>query len=467
MQSVLAEDVIDAIAAYVCEPPPIPRETLRTASLALADSLGCAIGALGDADCRRLLGPVVPGTIVPHGARVPGRPEPLDPVKAAFDTAALIRWLDFNDTTPVGGHPSDNLGAILAVADHLSQMRMNLRMADVLRAMVLAYEIQGCLAEANRFDRKEIGLDTTHYVLIASTAVAARLFGGDAVQLRNAISNAWLDGPSPTTYRHPPNAGTRKGWASADATSRGVFLAWLAMRGEMGYPQPLSAPGRGFSDVYLKGAPVRLDRPLGHFFMDRVIFKLFPCQRNGSTAVECALRLHEWLRSQAAPIAAVEIQTHDEVINRICHDGPLPNAAARDHCLQYMVAVALLKGSLTSEDYSDTAAADPAIDRLRGMIRVAENPDYSAAHHDLDRGSCASSMRITLADGQVSPFVEIHHPAGDPVRRAEALPLLIDKFHSLTRATWPEDRRSVLLDRILDLNALSGMAVNDFITSVS
>jgi 2-methylcitrate dehydratase len=467
MPCVVAEDVIEAIADYVSDPPPVPSETLRTAALALADAVGCAIGALGDAECGRLLGPIVPGTIVPNGARVPGRPEPLDPVKAAFDTTALIRWLDFNDTTPVGGHPSDNLGGILAVADHLSQLDSPLYMADVLRAMVLAYEIQGCLAEANRFDRNGIGLDQTIYVRIASTASAARLWGANRQQIRNAVSNAWLDGPSPTAYRHPPNAGTRKGWASADAASRGVFLAWLAMRGEMGYPQPLSAPGRGFSDVYLRGEPVRLDRSFGHFFMDRVIFKLFPCQRNGSTGVECALRLHEWLRSQAAPIVVVEIQTHDEAINRICHEGRLPNAAARDHCLQYMVAVALLKGSLTSEDYSDTVAADPAIDRLRDMILVAENPEYSAAHHDLTRGSCASGIRITLADGQVSPFEVIYYPAGDPVRRGEALPHLMDKFHDLARAVWPEPRRTAILQRIVDAEALSVMRVNDFITSIS
>lgn len=461
MQSVVAEDVIGAIAGYVSAPPPVPNETLRTAALALADAIGCAIGALDDVDCRRLLGPLVPGTVVPQGVGVPGRAEPLDPAKAAFDTTALIRWLDFNDTTPVGGHPSDNLGAILAAA----QLR-SLSMADVLQAMVLAYEVQGCLAEANRFDRKGLELDQSIYVRIASAALAARLWGADRQMIRNAVSNAWLDGPAPTAYRNPPNAGTRKGWASADAGSRGVFLAWLAMRGEMGYPQPLSAPGRGFSDVFLRGEPVRLERPLGHFFMDHVIFKLFPCQRNGSTAVECALRLHAWCRPHAAPIAAVDIQTHDEAINRICHDGPLPNAAARDHCLQYMVAIALLKGRLASEDYSDAAAADPAIDRLRGMIRVTENAGYSAAHHDLARATCASGMRITLVDGQVSPFVEIHHPAGDPARRAEAVPHLIDKFHRLTQAAWPEVRRAALLDAILDADALSGMRVNDFITSI-
>ncbi len=293
------------------------------------------------------------------------------------------------------------------------------------------------------------------------------MWGTNRQQIRNALSNAWLDGPSPTAHRHPPNAGTRKGWESANATSRGVFLAWLAMRDEMGYPQPLSAAGRGFSAVYLKGEPVEPDRPLGHFFMDRVIFKLFPCQRNGSTVVEYALRLHEWLRTQAAPIAAVEVQTHDEAINRICHEGPLPNAAARDRCLQYMVAVALQKGSLTSEYYSDAAATDPAIDRVRDVIRVTENTDYSAAHHDLVRGSCASTIRIKLADGQVSPLIEIHHPAGDPVRRTEALPRLSDKFHSLTRTFWPEGRRNALLAHILDVDALSGTSVNDFLTSLS
>jgi 2-methylcitrate dehydratase len=466
MRSVLAEDVIEAIATYVSDPPRLPRETLDTAALALADAIGCAVGALADADCQRLLGPCVPGTIVPFGARVPGRPEPLDPMKAAFDTTALIRWLDFNDTTLVGGHPSDNLGAILAVADYVSRSRASLPMTDVLQAMVLAYEIQGCLAEANRFDRPEIGLDQSIYVRIASTAVAAKLFGADATQLRNAISNAWLDGPSPTTYRFPPNAGTRKGWASADAASRGVFLAWLALRGEMGYGTPLSAPGRGFSDVYLKGEPVRLDRPLGHFFIDNVIFKLFPCQRNGSTAVECALRLHDWMRRQASPIATVDIETHDEAINRICHEGDLPNAAARDHCLQYMVAVALLKGRLISEDYSDAAAADPAIDRLRARIRVTQNCEFSAAHHDLQIASCASGVRITLTDGQQSPFVVIHHPAGDPSRRAEARPLLIGKFHSLTGAVWDQPRRLALLDRILHVDALSMMLVNEFITNI-
>lgn len=467
-----SEDVIAAIVDRVVnrlEPAP---ETLHTASLCLIDALACALGSLQDTQIQHLLGPYCPGTVVPNGARVPGTSFVLDPIKAAFDTSVLIRWLDISDTSPVGGHPSDNIGAILAAGDYVSRIRMSeghqaLTVRDILRAMVDAYEIHCSLAAANRFDRPDIGLDHVIYVKIASAAVTCRLMGGDAQQIKAAVSNAWLDGQGLNAYRHVPNAGARKGWAGGNAASRGLLMAWLAMRGEKGAPQPLSAPVWGFNDVFLNGDAVKMATPLGTFFMDNVIFKLVPAQRNCSTAIEAAIRLHAWYSEHKDQVARVRIVTHDEAIRRVTKTGPLPNREARDHCIQYMVAVALLRGRLELQDYTDEAASDPAIDQLRKRITVEESPDYTADHHDLTKRSCANSVEIITHGGLASPRIEILYPIGDALRRSEAAPMLREKFFSMTAHLWNRQRQDRILGLLADMPRLLETPVTDFMSEIS
>ncbi|VCU69089.1 2-methylcitrate dehydratase [Pigmentiphaga humi] len=463
--------VLDLIADFAASRPRWRADTLRTAGLCLADAVGCALAALDDPACARLTGPLFPGA--PAGdVGVPGTGRWLDPVKAAFDIGTLVRWLDFSDTTFVSGHPSDNLGAILAAAAHASARRRAAGLAgptldDVFDAMVKAYEIQGRLAQANRFDHPSVGLDHVIGVKIASTAVATLLLGGDRDAIRRALSNAWLDGQALNAYRHTPNAGSRKGWAGGDACARALWLAGLALRGDMGYPQPLSAPTWGFQAVHLQERPVRLPRELGSFVLDHVIFKLHPCQRNTTTAVESAIALHAWLDGRQARIERVDIRTQDEAMRRVDKNGALPNRAARDHSMQYIVAVALLKGGLDHGDYADAAAADPRIDRLRARIRLAEDPDYTREHHDPAVRSCANAVRVTLDDGTVSPWVETRFPAGDPSRRDAALPLLASKFRALAAHRWPAERGETLLARLADPAGAAGWPADEFLSSIA
>jgi len=398
-------DILETIAGYVERDSCLTPEAERTAALCVMDALACALGAL--ADPPLLLGPLFDtlGRQEGLGARVPGTALEANPAKAAFDTSMLIRWLDFSDTSVLGGHPSDNLGAILAAAEYRSGQllragRRALTMRDVFHALCSAYEVQGCLA-SNRLDDPSVGLDHVIYVKLASAAVVAKILGGDAHTVRNALSNAVVDSQSLNAYRHVPNAATRKGWAGADAASRGVTLAAMALRGEMGCPDPLHAPVWGFEAVHLGGRELRLGRTPGDYFLERVIFKLVPCQRNGSTAVEAAIRLHEWFRTHGFAAERIEIFTQDEAMRRIVKSGPLPNAAARDHCLQYMVAVALLTGKLAAAAYGDAMAADPRIDALRATMTVTESPEYTRAHHDPNVHSCANAIRITACDGAV------------------------------------------------------------------
>jgi 2-methylcitrate dehydratase len=466
------DPILEKIADYACARPDWSAATLRTASLCLTDSVGCAAGALDDPQCARLLGPWFPGYGCNEGVPVPGTAHLLEPVKAAFDIGVTVRWLDFSDTTFVGGHPSDNLGAILAAATHASARRLGLGQApltlrDVFDAMIKAYEIQGRLAAENAFDHPSIGLDQAIYVKVASTAVAAHLLGADRDAMLRALSNAWLDGHPLNAYRHTPNAGTRKGWAGGDASSRGLWLAQLAMRGDMGYPLPLSAPTWGFEAVHMQGRRVTLQAELGSFVLDNVIFKLHPCQRNASTAVESALRLRPWLAGRVDDIARITLTTQDEAMRRINKTGPLPNAAARDHSLQYIVAVALLRGALESQDYSDEGAADPRIDWLRERMTVLENPAYTRDHHDLSIRSCANGIRIELKNGEVSPLVETFYPLGDPSRRKEVAPMLTEKFNSLARRVWDERQRGELLERLLDTQRLIHTPVGEFMSWVA
>lgn len=470
--TVTGDKVIDAIARYVSSTPAWGTESLRTAGLCLADALACALGALDDPECVRLLGPTFNGYETHDGVHVPGTGMRLDPLKAAFDIGTTIRWLDFSDTTFVGGHPSDNIGGILAAASHACRERVlagqpALTMRCVLDAMIKAYEIQGCLAAANRFDRPQIGLDHVIGVKIASTAVSAYLLGGDHDTVRRAVANAWLDGQALNAYRHTPNAGTRKGWAGADASSRGLWLAQMAMRGEMGYPSPLSAPTWGFEAVHNHGQAVKLEADLGSFVLDQVIFKLYPCQRNATTAVESAIGLRPWLNSRIDAIDRIVIHTQDEAMRRIDKTGPLANRAARDHCLQYVTAVALLKGSLTGEDYSDTSAQDPRIDWLRARMVVVENPQYTKDHHDHAVRSCANAVQIVLRSGETSFLSETHYPIGDPSRRDQATPLLSAKFHHLTRTRWSAERASATLALLLDPVSVQNMPVDQFMAMVS
>ncbi len=386
--------LLTEIADYVLEHKAESVEARRIARYCLMDTLGCGILALGFTACTKLLGPVVPGAELECGARVPGTRYELDPVAAAFNIGAMVRWLDFNDTWLAAewGHPSDNLGAILAVADYSSRRGVGLTMADVLTAMIQAHEIQGVLALNHSFNR--VGLDHVLLVRVASTAVATRLLGGSRDEIVNAVSNAWLDGGALRTYRHAPNAGSRKSWAAGDATSRAVRHALFARAGEMGYPSALSAKGWGFQDVLFKGRPIALERALGSYVMENVLFKIsFPAEFHAQTAVEAALTLH--------PIVAprIAIETQEPGVRIIDKTGPLANPADRDHCLQYMVAVPLLLGRLTAEDYEDDIARDPRIDALRAKMVVTENAEFSRDYLDPQKRAIGNSLQVWFADG--------------------------------------------------------------------
>lgn len=429
------DPLLQQLADYALDYRVDSAEALDTARLCLMDSLGCALLALRVPECARLLGPLVEGTHVPWGAHVPGTSYRLDPVKAAWDIGCLIRWLDFNDTWLAAewGHPSDNLGAILAVADHLAQQQaargiQPLRMRAVLEAMVVAYEIQGVLALENAFNR--VGLDHVLLVKLASCAASARLMGASREQMLAALSQVFADGQALRVYRHAPNTGSRKSWAAGDAASRGAFLAHLAVRGEMGVPGVLSAPRWGFQAVSFEGADVILSRPLGSYVMENILFKVrYPAEFHGQTACEAAARLHSQVRDRLHEIQRIVITTQQSALRIISKTGPLANAADRDHCLQYMVAVALLEGDVRAEHYSDAFhAARPLIDTLRERAEVTEEPGYSRDYLEPDKRSIANAVQLFFTDGSASERVEVEYPLGHRRRRAESLPLLEEKF---------------------------------------
>ena len=428
------DPLLTQIADYVADYGADDAEARRIARYCLMDTLGCGILALGYPACTKLLGPIVPGAELPGGARVPGTSFELDPVKAAFDIGAMVRWLDFNDTWLAAewGHPSDNLGAILGVADHASRRlvadgRPALTMASVLTAMIKAHEIQGVLALANSFN--QVGLDHVLLVRVASTAVATQLLGGTKEQIVNAVSNAWLDGGALRTYRHAPNTGSRKSWAAGDATSRGVRLALIALTGEMGYPSALTAKSWGFQDVLFDGRPIELERPLGSYVMENVLFKIsFPAEFHAQTAVEAAVSLHADVAYRLDEVEAVVIETQQAGVRIIDKTGPLANPADRDHCLQYMTAVALIFGRLTADDYEDAAAGDPRIDRLRAKMRVMENPEFSRDYLDPDKRAIGNAVQVFFADGSSTDRIRVDYPIGHRRRRAEGLTHLVEKF---------------------------------------
>jgi 2-methylcitrate dehydratase len=443
-----------------------------TARHCLIDTLGCGLEALEYPACTKLLGPIVPGTVVPHGARVPGTQFQLDPVQAAFNIGAMIRWLDFNDTWLAAewGHPSDNLGGILATADWLSRNalaagRPPLVMKDVLTAMIQAHEIQGCIALENSFN--QVGLDHVVLVKVASTAVVARLLGLTREEIVNAVSLAWVDGQSLRTYRHAPNTGSRKSWAAGDATSRAVRLALMAKTGEMGYPSVLTAKTWGFYDVLFKGQPFRFQRPYGSYVMENVLFKIsFPAEFHSQTAVEAAMTLHERLAraGRSAPdIDRVTIRTHEACIRIIDKKGPLDNPADRDHCIQYMVAVPLLFGRLAAADYEDAVAADPRIDALRERIVCVEDPRFTQDYHDPDKRSIANGLTITLRDGTTLEEVVVEYPIGHKRRRAEGIPLLEAKFRTNLARRFPKKQQDAILAASLDPGRLEAMPVHEYV----
>jgi 2-methylcitrate dehydratase len=409
---------------------------LEMARYCLFDALGCAFMALDVADCRRLLGPIVPGSIVPDGARVPGTGFALDPVKAAFDISCLIRWLDFNDAWATGGHPSDNIGGILASADHLSRRRLRAGetppvMADVLGAIIKAYEIHGVISEGNVFDRPGVGLDSIIMIKIASTAVITQLFGGTPAQIVNALSNAFADGASLNLYRKVPNAGTRKSWAAADAVSRAVRLALMAVQGEMGYPTVLTAKTWGFYDVVYREGPIVLPRPFGSHVVENVTFKIsYPTQRHAQTAAECAVQMHPLIAGREGDIERVVITTHELTKKMISVSGPLHTVAARDHCLEYVAAVGMLFGDITGKSYEDAFAADSRIDALRARMVVQTDARYTRDYYDPAVRSNANAIQVQFRDGSFTPKIAVEYSIGEPKRRKDGMPLVVRKFEA-------------------------------------
>ena len=444
----------------------------ETAWNCLLDTLGCGLEALEYDECKKLLGPLVPGTVVTNGVRVPGTNYELDPVQGAFNIGAMIRWLDFNDTWLAAewGHPSDNLGGILATADWLSRAavaagRPPLKIHDVLTAMIKAHEIQGCIALENSFNK--VGLDHVVLVKVASTAVVAKMLGLTREQTLNAVSLAWVDGQALRTYRHFPNAGSRKSWAAGDATSRAVRLALIAQTGEMGYPSVLSAKVWGFYDSLFRGNPFKFQRPYGSYVMENILFKIsFPAEFHSQTAVEAAMTIHGQMKAAgktAADIASVKIRTHEACIRIIDKKGPLGNPADRDHCIQYMVAVPLIFGRLTARDYEDDIASDPAIDALREKIVCVEDPAFTVDYHDPSKRSIANALTVEFKDGSKFDEVVVEYPIGHARRRTDGIPLLIEKFKINLARIFNADQQKKILEVSMDYKKLSETAVNEYV----
>ena len=459
--------VLLQIADYVLDPGRASGAlALDTARLCLMDTLGCGFLALGYPACTRLLGPVVPGATLPgRGARVPGTAHELEPVHAAFNIGAMVRWLDFNDTWLAAewGHPSDNLGAILAAADYAARAEPGtLRVRDILVAMVQAHEIQGVLALENAFNR--VGLDHVLLVRIASTAVATRLLGGSRGQIANAVSNAFLDGGALRAYRHAPNTGSRKSWAAGDAASRGVRHALLALGGEMGYPGALSTKTWGFQDVVLRGKPLLVPaQGFGSYVMENVLFKIsFPAEFHAQTAVEAAIELHPEVAPRLGEVERVVIETQESGRRIIDKTGPLSNPADRDHCLQYMAAVGLIKGSLEAGDYEDAAAADTRIDALRALMEVSENPSFTRDYLDPAKRSIANAVQVFFRGGKSTRRVCVDYPVGHRRRRPEGIPLLHAKFESAVRGHFGEGRCGPVVGLFSDPARLDSMTVAEF-----
>jgi 2-methylcitrate dehydratase len=456
------------IAEYVCETDIDSKLAFETAHYCLLDTLACGFQALDYPACTRLLGPVVPGATLAGGARVPGTSYELEPVAAAFNIGAMVRWLDFNDTWLAAewGHPSDNLGGILAVADYLSRRNRAegnapFIMRDVLTAMIKAHEIQGVLALENSFNR--VGLDHVLLVRVASTAVVTRMLGGEREQVINAISNAWIDGGALRTYRHAPNTGSRKSWAAGDATSRAVRLALIAMSGEMGYPSALSAKTWGFFDVLFGGKPFTFPQGFGSYVMENILFKIsYPAEFHAQTAVEAAMALHEAVKDRLDDIEKVLIETQEAGVRIIDKTGPLDNPADRDHCIQYMTAVPMIFGRLSAADYEDDIASDPRIDTLRDKMEVTENEGFTKDYFDAEKRYIGNALQVFFKDGSSTERVSIDFPIGHRQRRTEGMPVLIRKFETSISPKLKSGQWKVLNALCADPEKLAATTVDDF-----
>ncbi|AVQ98200.1 2-methylcitrate dehydratase [Oceanobacillus iheyensis] len=460
--------LLEEIADYVLNKDITSTEAYNTAHYVLLDTLGCGVLALNYPECTKLLGPIVPGTVVPKGVRVPGTSHMLDPVQGAFNIGAIIRWLDYNDTWLAAewGHPSDNLGGILAVADYVSQERLAkgqapLKVQDVLEMMIKAHEIQGVLALENSLNR--VGLDHVLYVKIATTAVVTKMLGGGRNEIVNALSNAWLDNSSLRTYRHAPNTGSRKSWAAGDATSRGVRLAMMAMKGEMGYQTALSAPGWGFQDVLFNKQELKINQPLDSYVMENVLFKVsYPAEFHAQTAAEAAVQLYPEVKGRWDEIDQITISTHESAIRIIDKKGPLHNPADRDHCLQYITAIGLLNGNIVAEDYEDEAAANPLVDKLRDKMVVTENKAYTEDYLDPEKRSIANAVQVHFIDGTSTESVACEYPLGHRFRREEAIPKVLEKYAANLATQYSRKQLEQIETVSYKYETLAEMNVNEF-----
>jgi 2-methylcitrate dehydratase len=466
------DDVLTSIADYALSYQVKSDAAYETAYYCLMDTLACGFQALQYPACTKLLGPVVPGATMPGGARVPGTSYELDPVQAAFNIGAMVRWLDFNDTWLAAewGHPSDNLGGILAVADYLSrrnaaQGKASMTVKDVLTAMIKAHEIQGVTALENSFNR--VGLDHVLLVRIASTAVATVMLGGTREQVINAVSNAWIDGGALRTYRHAPNTGSRKSWAAGDATSRAVRHALIALTGEMGYPSALTAKTWGFQDVLFKGRPLSYPQPFGSYVMENVLFKIsFPAEFHSQTAVEAAMRLHPLVKDRLDAIEKIVIETQEPGVRIIDKTGPLANPADRDHCIQYMVAVPLIFGRLQASDYEDAVAKDPRIDALRDKMKVTENVTFTEEYYAADKRYIGNAVQVFFKDGTSTERIAVDYPIGHRKRRAEGMPVLVKKFEASVAAHFSPKQTESIKALFADRAKLEKMPVQEFVAAL-
>jgi 2-methylcitrate dehydratase len=458
------DSILTAIADYALRFEINSALAYETAAYCLMDTLACGFQALKYPACTKLMGPVVPGATLTNGARVPGTAYELDPINAAFNIGAMIRWLDFNDTWLAAewGHPSDNLGAILAVADYLSRGGKPIAVRDVLTAMIKAHEIQGILALENSFNR--VGLDHVLLVRVASTAVATVMLGGSRDQVINAVSNAWIDGGALRTYRHAPNTGSRKSWAAGDATSRAVRHALFALKDEMGYPSALSAKTWGFQDVLFKGKSLSLPQAFGSYVMENVLFKIsYPAEFHAQTAVEAAMTLHASVLPRIGEIERIIIETQEPGVRIIDKTGPLANPADRDHCIQYMVAIPLLFGRLNAADYEDGIALDPRVDGLRAKMQVKENTTFTQEYYDANKRYIGNAVQVFFADGSASERVQVDFPIGHRKRRAEGMPVLVKKFEASVAAHFGPRQSESINAMFADRGALAAMPVNEFV----
>ena len=461
-----------AISEYAKSFAVTSAQAYETARYCFMDTLACGFQALKYPACTKLLGPVVPGAVMPGGARVPGLSYELDPVQAAFNIGAMVRWLDFNDTWLAAewGHPSDSLGGILAVADYLARKavmegKTPPTVRDVLTGMIKAHEIQGVLALENSFNR--VGLDHVILVRVASTAVVTAMLGGSVEQIVNAVSNAWIDGGALRTYRHAPNTGSRKSWAAGDATSRAVRHALISLTGEMGYPSALSAKTWGFYDVLFKGKPFSLPQPFGSYVMENVLFKIsFPAEFHAQTAVEAAMTLHPAVKDRVADIERIVIETQEPGVRIIDKTGPLSNPADRDHCIQYMVAIPLLFGRLTAEDYEDKIASDPRVDALRAKMQVRENPTFTEEYYAADKRYIGNAVQVFFRDGTSTQRVHVDFPIGHRKRRAEGMPVLVQKFEASVDTHFSAKQAEKIKALFAKREQLDSMPVNELMAAL-